>query len=110
LALQAISEFHAAATRKLKLSPVSARERSLQLLKSFDTFAYSASAVRAALEASSQGRFSFWDAVLLASAAESGCSAILSEDMRDGARLGSIIVLNPFGGRGLSHSAQELLG
>jgi predicted nucleic acid-binding protein len=110
LALQAIGEFHVAATRKLKLSVADARERSLQLLKSFDAFAYSASAVRAALEAASEGRFSFWDAVLLASAAEAGCSVVLSEDMRDGARLGSIVVRNPFGARGLSESARDLLG
>src|SRR5580698_5945657 len=59
LALQAIGEFHAAATRKLKLSAADARDRSVQLLKSFDTFGYSASAVLAALDASSEGRFSF---------------------------------------------------
>jgi predicted nucleic acid-binding protein len=110
LALQAIGEFHAAATRKLKLSAASACERCLRLLKSFNTFAYSASAVRTALEASSQGSFSFWDAVLLASAAEAGCVAVFSKDMRDGARLGSIMVRNPFGTRGLSDSARELLG
>jgi predicted nucleic acid-binding protein len=110
LALQAIGEFHAASTRKLKLAAADARERSLQLLKSFDTFAYTASAVRAALDASSEGSFSFWDAVLLASAAESGCSILLSEDMRDGARLGSIVVRNPFGAKELSDSARELLG
>jgi predicted nucleic acid-binding protein len=110
LALQAIGEFHAAATRKLKLSAADARDRSVQLLKSFDTFGYSASAVLAALDASSEGRFSFWDAVLLASAAETGCSILLSEDMRDGARLGSIVVRNPFGTKGLSDNARELLG
>jgi predicted nucleic acid-binding protein len=110
LALQAIGEFHVAATRKLKLPAVAARERSLQLLKSFDTFAHSASVIRTALDASSERHFSFWDTALLASAAESGCSVLLSEDMRDGARLGSIVVRNPFGTSGLSESARDLLG
>ena len=109
LALQAIGEFHAAAMRKLRLSAVSARERSLALLKSFEVFAHSASAIRTALDASCEGNFSFWDAVLLASAAESGCSVLFSEDMHDGARLGSIVVRNPFGTGGLSASACELL-
>jgi predicted nucleic acid-binding protein len=109
LALQAIGEFHAAATAKLKLSPDDARTRSLQLLESFETFAHSANAVRAALGQARQGRFAFWDAVLLASAAEAGCSVILSEDMYDGARFGSIAVCNPFGKTGLSPSVRAIL-
>ena len=109
LALQAIAEFHAAATAKLRLRTDDARQRSLQLLKSFETFAHSASAVRAALAESAKSRLSFWDAVLLASAAEAGCSVMLSEDMQDGARFGSIAICNPFGKSGLSSLAREIL-
>jgi predicted nucleic acid-binding protein len=109
LALQAIGEFNVALIRKLKLPADDARERSLQLLKAFETFAHSANAVRAALAESARGGFSFWDAVLLASAAESGCSIILSEDMSDGAQFGSIAVINPFGKKGLSAAARALL-
>jgi predicted nucleic acid-binding protein len=108
LALQVIGEFHAA-TAKLKLRPDDARERSLQLLESFESFAHSANAVRAALEQAGKGRFSFWDAVLLASAAEAGCAVILSEDMHDGARFGSIAICNPFGKTGLSSTARAIL-
>jgi len=108
LALQAIGEFHAAATAKLKLRPDDARERSLQLLESFETFAHSANSVRAALAQAGKSRFSFWDAVLLASAAEAGCSVILSEDMHDGARFGSIAICNPFGETGLTPSARAI--
>lgn len=108
LALQAIGEFHVAAVRKLKLAAADARERSLALMDVFETFTHSANAIRAALEESVTGRFSFWDAVLLASAAEAGCLAILSEDMQDGARLGSIVVVNPFGRDGLSAKAREI--
>ncbi|HEY2446757.1 MAG TPA: PIN domain-containing protein [Rhizomicrobium sp.] len=110
LALQAIGEFYVAATGKVKLRAKDARTRALQLMRSFDTFAHSANAVRAGLEESAAGRFSFWDSVLLASAAEAGCSIILSEDMRDGARLGSIVVANPFAGSGLSAAARDVLG
>ena len=109
LALQVIGEFYVATAAKLKLRPADARERSLQLLDSFETFAHSTSAVRAALEQAARSRFSFWDAILLASAAEAGCSVILSEDMQDGARLGSIAICNPFGKTALSLSARALL-
>jgi len=110
LALQAIGEFHVAAVRKFKLSAADARTRSLSLMTVFETFAHSANAIRAALAESAARRFAFWDAVLLASAAEAGCVAMLSEDMSDGARLGSIVVRNPFGTDGLSQAARELLG
>jgi len=110
LALQVIGEFYAATTAKLGLRPADARERSLQLLASFDSFAHSANAVRAALGEAGKTRFSFWDAVLLASAAEAGCSVILSEEMQDGARFGSIAICDPFGKTGLSPSARAILG
>ena len=110
LALQAIGEFHVAATRKLKLATGDSRMRSLQLMTSFETFAHSANAVRAGIDESARGRFPFWDAVLLASAAEAGCTLILSEAMQDGARLGSISVCNPFAAEGISARARDLLG
>jgi predicted nucleic acid-binding protein len=109
LALQSIGEFYIAATRKLKLAAADARERSLRLMTVFEIFPHSPNALRAALAESAAGRFGFWDAVLLASAAEAGCSVILSEDMRDGARFGSLRVCHPFAGAELSPSARELI-
>ena len=64
----------------------------------------------AALAAARTGRFAFWDAMLLAAAADAGCTVALSEDMEDGAGLGDIVVRNPFGKRGLSAAARDLLG
>jgi predicted nucleic acid-binding protein len=109
LALQVVGEFYAAATGKLKLDAKDAAARASQLLTGFDTFGYSIHAVRAALEAP-KGRFSYWDGVLLASAAEVGCTTIFSEDMADGARFGSIAVANPFRRDGLAPRAKALLG
>lgn len=110
LALQAVGEFYAAATAKLKLNPKDAAERAGQLIAGFDTFAYSVHAVRAALEEAPRSRFSYWDAVLLASAAEAGCTTIFSEDMADGARFGSIAVANPFRRNELAPHAKMVLG
>ncbi len=110
LALQVVGEFYAAATTKLKLAARDAAGRAAQLVAGFDTFAYSLQAVRAALAEVPKGRFSYWDSVLLASAAEAGCTTILSEDMADGARFGSIVVTNPFRRDGLAPGAKALLG
>ena len=80
------------------------------MIAGFETFSYSVHAVRAALEETPKGRFSYWDSVLLASAAEAGCTTIFSEDMADGARFGSIAVANPFHRDGLASYARAVLG
>jgi len=110
LALQVVGEFYAAATAKLKLGARDAAGRAAQLAAGFDTFPSSLQAVRAALAEAPRGRFSYWDGVLLASAAEAGCTTILSEDMADGARFGSIVVTNPFRHGDLAPAAKALLG
>jgi predicted nucleic acid-binding protein len=110
LALQVVGEFYAAATAKLKLDPKNAAARAAQLITGFDTFGYSVHAVRAALEEAPCGRFSYWDGVLLAAAAEAGCTTILSEDMAHGARFGSIVVANPFRRNEIAPQARAILG
>lgn len=110
LALQVVGEFYAAAAGKLKLDARDAAARAAQLIAGFDTFGASVHAVRAALEEALKGRFSYWDGVLLASAAEAGCTTIFSEHMADGARFGSIAVANPFGRDGLAPHAKAVLG
>ena len=49
------------------------------------------------------------DALLLATAAEAGCAAAISEDMADGAALGSIRVVPAFAGDGVNPVARALL-
>jgi len=110
IALQVVGEFYAAATTKLKLDEKNVAARAAQLIEGFDTFGYSVHAVRAALEEAPKGRFSYWDSVLLAAAAEAGCTTIFSEDMADGARFGSITVTNPFRRDALAPHAKAVLG
>jgi predicted nucleic acid-binding protein len=40
--------------------------------------------------------FSFYDALIVASAAEAGCTLLLSEDMADGMTIGGVTIRNPF--------------
>lgn len=42
--------------------------------------------------------FSYWDALIVEAALQSGCSQLLSEDMRDGLVIGSLTIRNPFTG------------
>lgn len=41
-------------------------------------------------------RIDIWDAVILSTAASSGCRLLLSEDLQDGFTWGSVTVVNPF--------------
>ena len=109
LGLQSIGEFYTVATRKKILPASLAGHEALNLLATFPSFQASLDCHRIALREAAAGRFSYWDAVLLASAVEAGCSLLLSEDMKDGIRLGDITVRNPFGARGLSAAATTAL-
>ena len=59
---------------------------------------------------SNTGGFGPFDALLLATARQAGCSIALSEDMHDGAKLDGIVVRNPFGQRTLAEDLRPLLG
>jgi predicted nucleic acid-binding protein len=52
------------------------------------------------MDASNAGCFQFHDAVLLATAETAGCTAVISEDMHPGARLGRIQVVPAFDAAG----------
>lgn len=107
--LQVCGELYAALTRRLKRAPWEAGQAARNAMAAFDNFAASRSAVERALAEAMAGRFSYWDALLLASAREAGCAILFSEDMADGVRLGDIEVVNPFGAKGLSTRARALL-
>lgn len=110
LTVQALGEFFFAATRKRLLArPVAAAQVRRWLAVFPSPAAASATAAVAAMDAAAEGRFSYWDALLLATAAEAGCAAAISDDMADGAALGSIRVVPAFVGGGVSPAARALL-
>jgi predicted nucleic acid-binding protein len=80
-------------------------------LSFFPLIAVSANAVGAALTHAVAGRASYWDALLIATAAEAGCTLILTEDLQDGSTLSGVSIHNPFDpGGGLTAQARQLLG
>src|SRR5712691_10017517 len=97
LTLQAISAFYAAVTRKGYASPAEAAVTAGDWLQTFPCAAVSANAIRAALADAVAGRASYWDALLVATAAEAGCRLILTEDLADGGKLSGVEIHNPFG-------------
>ena len=110
LTLQALGEFFFAATRKrLATRPEAAAQVRRWLTVFPSPAAASSTAVVAAMDAVVEGRLAYWDALLLATAAEAGCRAAISENMGDGAALGSIRVVPAFAGQSISPAARALL-
>ena len=109
LTVQALGEFFFAATRRGYLPRPTAAAQARRWMTVFPTpAAASATAVVAAMDAAAEGRFSYWDALLLATAAEAGCAAAISEDMGAGA-LGTIRVVPSFAEDGVNPAARALL-
>jgi predicted nucleic acid-binding protein len=110
LTLQALAEFFHAVTRKGIVPRDEAAQQVRDWLELFPVEAADADALRLALDASSGGRFGFWDSLLLAAAGQAGCAAVVSEDMQSGARLGPVRVVAPFANGGIAPEAARLLG
>jgi predicted nucleic acid-binding protein len=111
LTLQSLSEFYVVSTRKSMVERSRAAALVDSWLVAFPCVAVSANAVRLAVADAVAGRASYWDALLVATAAEAGCAAILTEDMANGTTLGGVEIHNPFAsGGGLAVQARRLLG
>ncbi len=52
--------------------------------------------VLAAIALVKRSKLSFWDAMIIHAAAESGCAVCWTEDMNDGQRLQGVQIRNPF--------------
>jgi predicted nucleic acid-binding protein len=110
LAVQSLGEFYAAVTRKSMLSRAEAALMVRSWMTMFPVVGNDADALEIALPAVEAGRFSYWDALLLATLARAGCSTLLSEDMADGSTLAGVTVRNPFAGEVVPATVARLLG
>ncbi len=109
LTLQAVSEFYAVVTRKGHLQAGVAAGLARAWLDLFPCLSHSGAATRQALDLAGAKQASYWDALLLCTAAEGGCGAILSEDMADGAVVAGVRIVNPFGADALTPAAMQVL-
>ena len=109
LPLQTISEFYAVVTRKQKMPRLEAARVAADIMAVFQTIPATATAISAAMAIASAGHTSFWDALLIATAGDAGCTTILTEDLGDGTVVHGVRVLNPFGVGRLTPEADALL-
>ena len=97
ISTQVLQEYVNVALRKLTL-PVELIRARLALFSRFELVAASAAAVTSALDLHVLHRVSFWDALIVHAAHQSGCVQLLTEDMNTGAVIAGVRIVNPFGG------------
>jgi predicted nucleic acid-binding protein len=93
---QVIGELFNALTRKLGVPRVRARVICLEWRATTGFRLVDAACWDGALELAASHGLQFWDALILATAAEAGCALLLSEDMQDGFVHRGVTVANPF--------------
>jgi predicted nucleic acid-binding protein len=96
LPIQTLGELFQLLVRKLKRAPAQARIAILAWRDAYGLIETSEGVLVAAIELAATHRFSFWDAVVLASASEGGCRLLLSEDLQEGFTWNGVTVANPF--------------
>jgi predicted nucleic acid-binding protein len=97
LPVQTLGELFQLLVRKVNRTPAQARAAILGWRDAFPLIETSETVIVGAAELAASHRFSFWDGVVLASAAEGGCRLLLSEDLQEGFTWNSVTVTNPFG-------------
>ena len=81
--------------RRCGTLPDQAREIVLRYAEAFTPSASEGQTVVAALDLAVNHKFQFWDALIVTSAVDAGCSMLLSEDMQDGFVVRGLTIANP---------------
>ena len=92
---QVLQEYFVNATRKLKLDPDKARAR-LELYLGFEVIEVHVEQILGAIDIHRLRSISFWDALVVRCAADSGCDRLLTEDLHHGLTLEKVKIENPF--------------
>jgi predicted nucleic acid-binding protein len=96
LPVQVLGELFSLLVRKAGRTPTQARSAVLHWRNAFNNLTDTSAEVLLAAVDLAQSKISFWDAVILSAAAESGCQILLSEDLQDGFVWKGVTVINPF--------------
>ncbi len=98
ISVQVLNEFANVAWRKLRRSWPEIRQALADIRLLFPPpLPLTAATHEAALAMAARHGFSFYDALIVASALEAGCTTLLSEDMQDGLVVeGRLTLRNPF--------------
>lgn len=95
ISTQVLQEFYSAATRKLGIAPLQARQH-LRDFRVFDIVQVTPGIIEEGVDCSILNTISFWDGLIVASASAAKCVELISEDLADGQVIEGLVVRNPF--------------
>lgn len=97
LSVQVLQEFYVNVTRKIaKPLDVDTAKRVIADLGQWTVHSPNVEDVVEAIDAQGRFKLSFWDSMIITSAARLGCSIVWSEDLNDGQNYDGVKVINPF--------------
>jgi predicted nucleic acid-binding protein len=96
LSPQSLGEFYRTVTERHRLMPARDARTFVQILMPSCTAPYDLEVIARAFRMQDTTNYGWWDCMLLAAAAVSGCSFFLSEDMQHGRAIDGMIILDPF--------------
>jgi predicted nucleic acid-binding protein len=97
LSTQVLQEFFVTVTRKLAV-PVGHEqaERAVRSLAELSVVQIDAGLVLAGIELTRRLQISFWDALIVGAALQSGSTVLYTEDLQHGQRIDGLTIANPF--------------
>lgn len=95
VSLQVLQEFFVNATQRLRVDPGVARYK-VEFHARFHVVEPKAADVLAAIDFHRLHGTSYWDALILICAKQSGCRVLLTEDMQHGQVIDGVRIVNPF--------------
>ncbi len=95
LPVQVLGECYGVLTRK-GMSRQLAQQTILRWQDAFEVADTTAAILRQATGLSVDHQLRIWDAIVLATAADTGCQLLLTEDLQDGFTWAGVTVVNPF--------------
>ncbi len=99
ISVQVLNEFTSVALRKLGMKVAEVREALAPIIDVCQVIALTTQIHQRGLAVAERYRFSFYDALIVAAALESGCTTLFSEDLQDGQVIDrTLTVRNPFRG------------
>ena len=96
ISTQVLSEFSNVSFKKYKFTAQKIKEEINEICEGCSLALVTRSTVRKALDIKERYRYSYYDCLILASAIESECGVLYSEDMSDGQRVETVSIQNPF--------------
>ena len=95
VSLQVLQEYFVTVTRKLHVEAQVAR-RKVELLAEFDVAVLGLPDILAAIDLHRLHKLSFWDALVLRAAQQTGCAVLYSEDLQNARQVDGLRIVNPF--------------